>query len=48
MSDGLPKAETGTRTVLTFAGFHHKRQTRVDAVGSLLRLLWCHRCALLN
>lgn len=30
----------------TFAGLHHKCQSRVDAVGRFLGLLgWCHRCA---
>jgi hypothetical protein len=34
------------RALLTFARLHHKRQTRVDAVGGLLGLLcWCHLCA---
>ena len=29
----------------TFAGLHHKRQARIDAVGGFLRFLWGHRCA---
>ena len=30
----------------TLAGFHHKRQARVDAVGRFLGLLRCHRYAI--
>lgn len=34
--------------IRTFTRLHHKRQARIDAVGSLLGLLWCHLCALLS
>ena len=40
-----PLLTRGKIAGLTFARLHHKRQARVDGIGGLLGLLWCHRNA---
>jgi len=47
----LARTQTLERRLVTehdLTGLHHKRKARVDGVGRLLGLLWCHCVRLCN